>query len=240
MLKKIDHELKLYRIAFVIGAFFYPLFGYIYCDYYLVFDFDGFWERLPYALVSILFLSLTFCERVSLNLIRALLLVVALLVTGHYFYCANISNFHWMYITGLIQLPFICIVMFYRISDAAIYFVSTLIISFVVFENSPFVGITYPMLISTYMLVYWVYFANREGLVKDLENKIDEIGSKQKIIDDKNKSLIKIGELATQVAHDIRSPVTALQAVTCFYHLVMLSTISSISKMLRLPITLVV
>lgn len=49
--------------------------------------------------------------------------------------------------------------------------------------------------------------------LRQLHDKVNQIQIQKSEIDEKNKSLIKIGELAAQVAHDIRSPVTALDAV---------------------------
>lgn len=68
-------------------------------------------------------------------------------------------------------------------------------------------------MISTGMVAFMVnYYSNllrkkETSAREELEVKINEV-------DEKNRSLIKIGELATQVAHDIRSPVGALQAVS--------------------------
>jgi signal transduction histidine kinase len=209
-----NHELKLYRIAFILGATLYPLFGYIYSDLYFDFNFDGFWERSSVGFLSIMFLGVSFFKNISLRSIRLLVLAIALIITTQYYYFASLSHYHWVYITGLIQIPAICIVVFYKKIDAVIYFLAIILGSFILLKESPFIKGSYPMLISTYVGIYYLYFSNRENLTKDLQNKINEIRSKQSQIEEKNRSLIKIGELATQVAHDIRSPVTALEAVS--------------------------
>jgi len=214
MVNQKNHELKMYRMACVFGFIFYPLFGYFYFDYYFLFDFDGFWERFPLGILSLIFLLFSYVSIVTLTSLRIFLLIGTVSITSHYFYLVQLSNYHWMFIAGLVQLPLVCIVTFYRKMDAILYFISVLVLSFIFLENSPFVGFTYPLLISTYLVIYYFYFSNRESLVVDLESKILRIQKQQVEIEEKNRSLIKIGELATQVAHDIRSPVTALEAVS--------------------------
>jgi signal transduction histidine kinase len=209
-----NHELKMYRIALILGFILYPFFGYVYSDYYFHFTFDGLWERSGVGLLSGVCLAISYHKKAPMTLLRCLVLIAAVTLTLQFFYFAKLSNYHWFYLIGLIQVPILCIVVFYRKIDAIIYFVLIVLWAQYVFVDSPFKGNTYPVFISTFMLIYYVYFSNRENLMLDLRNKIDEIYLQQVQIDDKNNSLIKIGELATQVAHDIRSPVTALQAVS--------------------------
>lgn len=207
-------ELQQYRLGLLLVLLIFLPYGFI-SEYLLGFSYDTFLIRLPIGLISFVFLLLSFrVTWISKNL-RFIFLILASALTYQYFGFFKQSNEHFYYTIGIAITPVIVAALLYHNIDLIIYYAFFIFVISQVLEGMTAIYfITYLTMSATILIVYGVVTRNRNILSNELNLKIAQLVEKQNQIDEKNKSLIKIGELATQVAHDIRSPVTALEAVT--------------------------
>lgn len=206
-------ELFQYRMAMLLGSIVYPFFGW-FSESFLKVTYDSFLHRLPIAIFCFIFFILSYKIILIRKNMRWIFLIMACWCMHDYIGFFAQSNYHYYFSIGLTAMPFIIFILFFYPIDILFFFIFSLIAGAYYLNDSNHVFIvTYLILSVTAFSIYVLVTRNRLNLLNELRKNIEQIEKNQELIDEKNQSLIKIGELATQVAHDIRSPVTALQAV---------------------------
>lgn len=214
MIEERKLELFQYRIGFLIGGTAYPFFGW-FSEYYLKVNFDSLLLRAPVAVYCLAFLFLSFKSNYIERNLRYFVLFACCWAMYDYINYFALSNYHYYFSIGLTAMPFLIFIILFQPIDMIIFFVFSLVSGAFILSDSNIVFIlTYLILTIMAFSVYLLVTRSRSLLLSRLRDNIELLKNQQSQINEKNQSLIKIGELATQVAHDIRSPVTALQAVT--------------------------
>jgi signal transduction histidine kinase len=209
---KLFDELHNYRLACYIGMTVYPLTGFFYFDYYYPNNFDGLIPRLPMVIMCGLILWVTYKIK-NLKIIRFLIMVAGASITYQIFYFSQLSNYHPLYLTCTVQTPFIVLIVFYNIIDALIFFFLAFLGGILIMKGYPLDRPIFFSQLFAYLVAYYVFLSNRKKVEQKLSNNFEEINKQKSEIEIKNKNLGYIGDLAAQVAHDIRSPVLALKTV---------------------------
>jgi signal transduction histidine kinase len=206
-----DHErqieIRQYRLAAFSGAFIYPFFGWL-SHYLLNVDFDTFRSRLPIGIFSLSVLILSYQSKFVLKYFRLFVLFGSFWAIHDYIGYFIQSNYHFYFSIGLTAMPFIAVICLYYPIDVIAYFVFMFVDGARRIHefNSIFISV-YSILMLIAFTVYLIVFRNRMNLLDIMKDFVEQIELK-------NKSLTRIGELAAQVAHDNRSPVAALKAVS--------------------------
>jgi signal transduction histidine kinase len=200
-------EIFQYRFGLAAGAFVYPFFGWL-SNHLLKVEFDTLYTRLPVSIYCFAALVLSFKSKFILKYFRFFILLGSFWIIDDYFHYFVQSDYHFYFSIGLTAMPFITLnALFYPI-DFALYFGFLILDGLRLIKDFNVVFIlTYSILMIMAFSMYILVFRSRVKLFNMLKASSEEISTK-------NKNLINIGELAAQVAHDIRSPVAALQAVS--------------------------
>jgi signal transduction histidine kinase len=186
-----------------------------YSEYFLDTPYDSFLKRLPIAIIGWALFIASYKSKFVLKYLRQFFLVGSCLAIYQYVGIFDHSNYHYYFSIGLTSMPFIAFTLFFHAIDVAIYFLFLFICCVLIIHD------VNPAFITVYLIdsllavcIYFFVIKSRSNLLKKLKTSLQQLEIKQDQIEGKNRSLIKIGELATQVAHDIRSPVIALEAIS--------------------------
>lgn len=207
-------ELFQYRVGSLAGGMLYVFFGW-YSETFVKVAYDGLVLRLPILVIGLIVFFLSFKRNFPLKYLRFLFLFGTCFGVYQYVGIFAQSNYNVYFSVGLMAMPFITFSFYFHIVDMFIYYVFALVCGILMVHdiNRDFATVYLIDGISSFC-IYVFIIKRRVYLLQTVTENFKQLTLKQGQIEEKNRSLIKIGELATQVAHDIRSPVTALEAVS--------------------------